>query len=158
MSFDPTNSRSATDAYVRLAVAFDYAGAAPDPRRAQGRRRRGDERPRLGGRGARPLPVAEPGPGRAEPAPEGGSDLAGSSGGRRLEGLRPPLVDRAGRTGIAVARMQRDEVVSGNEPREGPLLATAAERPARHRLGEDGSRLSPPDLASDEAKDRESRA
>lgn len=29
VSFDPTNSRSATDAYVRLAVAFDYGGAAP---------------------------------------------------------------------------------------------------------------------------------
>jgi transglutaminase-like putative cysteine protease len=29
VSFDPTNSRCATDAYVRLAVAFDYAGAAP---------------------------------------------------------------------------------------------------------------------------------
>jgi transglutaminase-like putative cysteine protease len=29
VSFDPTNSRSATEAYVRLAVAFDYAGAAP---------------------------------------------------------------------------------------------------------------------------------
>jgi transglutaminase-like putative cysteine protease len=29
VSFDTTNSRCATDAYVRLAVAFDYAGAAP---------------------------------------------------------------------------------------------------------------------------------
>ena len=29
VSFDTANSRSATDAYVRLAVAFDYAGAAP---------------------------------------------------------------------------------------------------------------------------------
>ena len=29
VSFDPTNSRCATDTYVRLAVAFDYAGAAP---------------------------------------------------------------------------------------------------------------------------------
>lgn len=29
VSFDSSNSRSATDAYVRLAVAFDYAGAAP---------------------------------------------------------------------------------------------------------------------------------
>ena len=29
VSFDPTNSRSATDAYVRLAVAFDYGGASP---------------------------------------------------------------------------------------------------------------------------------
>lgn len=29
VSFDPTNSQSATDAYVRLAVAFDYAGASP---------------------------------------------------------------------------------------------------------------------------------
>jgi transglutaminase-like putative cysteine protease len=29
ISFDTTNSRCATDAYVRLAVAFDYAGAAP---------------------------------------------------------------------------------------------------------------------------------
>lgn len=29
VSFDSANSRSATDAYVRLAVAFDYAGAAP---------------------------------------------------------------------------------------------------------------------------------
>jgi transglutaminase-like putative cysteine protease len=29
VSFDATNSRSATDAYVRLAVAFDYGGAAP---------------------------------------------------------------------------------------------------------------------------------
>ncbi len=29
VSFDPTNSQSATDAYVRLAVAFDYGGAAP---------------------------------------------------------------------------------------------------------------------------------
>ena len=29
VSFDPTNGQSATDAYVRLAVAFDYAGAAP---------------------------------------------------------------------------------------------------------------------------------
>ena len=29
VSFDATNGQSATDAYVRLAVAFDYAGAAP---------------------------------------------------------------------------------------------------------------------------------
>ncbi|MBK8176413.1 MAG: transglutaminase family protein [Rhodospirillales bacterium] len=29
VSFDPTNSQSATDAYVRLAIAFDYLGAAP---------------------------------------------------------------------------------------------------------------------------------
>lgn len=29
VSFDTTNSRCATDAYVRLAVAFDYVGAAP---------------------------------------------------------------------------------------------------------------------------------
>lgn len=29
VSFDSANSRSATDGYVRLAVAFDYAGAAP---------------------------------------------------------------------------------------------------------------------------------
>lgn len=29
VSFDPTNSRCATDAYVRLAIAHDYAGAAP---------------------------------------------------------------------------------------------------------------------------------
>lgn len=29
VSFDSVNIRSATDAYVRLAVAFDYAGAAP---------------------------------------------------------------------------------------------------------------------------------
>lgn len=29
VSFDCANTRSATDAYVRLAVAFDYAGAAP---------------------------------------------------------------------------------------------------------------------------------
>lgn len=29
VSFNSANSRSATDAYVRLAVAFDYAGAAP---------------------------------------------------------------------------------------------------------------------------------
>jgi transglutaminase-like putative cysteine protease len=29
VSFDTTNSRCATDAYVRLAIAFDYAGAAP---------------------------------------------------------------------------------------------------------------------------------
>jgi transglutaminase-like putative cysteine protease len=29
VSFDPTNGMSATDAYVRLAVAFDYAGAGP---------------------------------------------------------------------------------------------------------------------------------
>jgi transglutaminase-like putative cysteine protease len=29
VSFDPSNSQSATDAYVRLAVAFDYAGACP---------------------------------------------------------------------------------------------------------------------------------
>jgi transglutaminase-like putative cysteine protease len=29
VSFDPTNNQSATDAYVRLAVAFDYSGAAP---------------------------------------------------------------------------------------------------------------------------------
>lgn len=29
ISFDPTHSRSATDEYVRLAIAFDYAGAAP---------------------------------------------------------------------------------------------------------------------------------
>jgi transglutaminase-like putative cysteine protease len=29
VSFDPTNNRCATDTYVRLAVAFDYAGAAP---------------------------------------------------------------------------------------------------------------------------------
>ena len=29
VSFDPTNARSATDGYVRLAVAMDYAGASP---------------------------------------------------------------------------------------------------------------------------------
>ncbi len=29
VSFDPTNSQCATDAYVRLAVAFDYGGASP---------------------------------------------------------------------------------------------------------------------------------
>jgi transglutaminase-like putative cysteine protease len=29
VSFDPSNCQSATDAYVRLAVAFDYAGACP---------------------------------------------------------------------------------------------------------------------------------
>ena len=29
VSFDPTNCQSATDAYVRLAIGFDYAGAAP---------------------------------------------------------------------------------------------------------------------------------
>ncbi|OAN44770.1 hypothetical protein A6A04_08100 [Paramagnetospirillum marisnigri] len=29
VSFDPANCQSATDAYVRLAVGFDYAGAAP---------------------------------------------------------------------------------------------------------------------------------
>lgn len=29
VSFDPSNGQSATDAYVRLAVAFDYAGASP---------------------------------------------------------------------------------------------------------------------------------
>lgn len=29
VSFDPVNSKSATDAYVRLSVAFDYAGASP---------------------------------------------------------------------------------------------------------------------------------
>jgi transglutaminase-like putative cysteine protease len=29
VSFDPTNSQCATESYVRLAVAFDYAGAAP---------------------------------------------------------------------------------------------------------------------------------
>jgi transglutaminase-like putative cysteine protease len=29
VSFDPTNNQCATDAYVRLAVAFDYAGACP---------------------------------------------------------------------------------------------------------------------------------
>jgi transglutaminase-like putative cysteine protease len=29
VSFDPTNGQCATDAYVRLAVAFDYAGACP---------------------------------------------------------------------------------------------------------------------------------
>ncbi len=29
ISFDPSNSQCATDAYVRLAVAFDYAGASP---------------------------------------------------------------------------------------------------------------------------------
>jgi transglutaminase-like putative cysteine protease len=29
VSFDPANRQSATDAYVRLAVGFDYAGAAP---------------------------------------------------------------------------------------------------------------------------------
>jgi transglutaminase-like putative cysteine protease len=29
VSYDPSNCQSATDAYVRLAVAFDYAGAAP---------------------------------------------------------------------------------------------------------------------------------
>jgi transglutaminase-like putative cysteine protease len=29
VSFDPTNSQCATDAYVRLAVAFDYGGACP---------------------------------------------------------------------------------------------------------------------------------
>lgn len=29
VSFDPTNGISATEAYVRLAVAFDYAGACP---------------------------------------------------------------------------------------------------------------------------------
>lgn len=29
VSFDPANCQSATDAYVRLAVAFDYAGASP---------------------------------------------------------------------------------------------------------------------------------
>jgi transglutaminase-like putative cysteine protease len=29
VSFDPTNCQSATDGYVRLAVAFDYAGASP---------------------------------------------------------------------------------------------------------------------------------
>jgi transglutaminase-like putative cysteine protease len=29
VSFDPSNGQSATDAYVRLAVAFDYAGACP---------------------------------------------------------------------------------------------------------------------------------
>jgi transglutaminase-like putative cysteine protease len=29
VSFDTTNSRCATEAYVRLAIAFDYAGAAP---------------------------------------------------------------------------------------------------------------------------------
>jgi transglutaminase-like putative cysteine protease len=29
VSFDGTNAQSATDAYVRLAVAFDYAGACP---------------------------------------------------------------------------------------------------------------------------------
>jgi transglutaminase-like putative cysteine protease len=29
VSFDPSNAQSATDAYVRLAVAFDYAGACP---------------------------------------------------------------------------------------------------------------------------------
>lgn len=29
VSFDPTNRQSATQAYVRLAVAFDYQGAAP---------------------------------------------------------------------------------------------------------------------------------
>ncbi len=29
VSFDPSNGQSATEAYVRLAVAFDYAGASP---------------------------------------------------------------------------------------------------------------------------------
>jgi transglutaminase-like putative cysteine protease len=29
VSFDTTNSRCATDSYVRLAIAFDYVGAAP---------------------------------------------------------------------------------------------------------------------------------
>jgi transglutaminase-like putative cysteine protease len=29
VSFDPSNGQSATDAYVRLAVAFDYTGASP---------------------------------------------------------------------------------------------------------------------------------
>lgn len=29
VSFDPTNCQCATEAYIRLAVAFDYAGAAP---------------------------------------------------------------------------------------------------------------------------------
>lgn len=29
VSFDPTNNKCATDAYVRLAIAFDYAGACP---------------------------------------------------------------------------------------------------------------------------------
>ncbi len=29
VSFDPSNGQSANDAYVRLAVAFDYAGASP---------------------------------------------------------------------------------------------------------------------------------
>lgn len=29
ISFDPSNSQCATGAYVRLAVAFDYAGASP---------------------------------------------------------------------------------------------------------------------------------
>ncbi|NJO67710.1 MAG: transglutaminase family protein, partial [Rhodospirillales bacterium] len=29
VSFDPSNSQSATDAYVRLAIGFDYAGACP---------------------------------------------------------------------------------------------------------------------------------
>lgn len=29
VSFDPANSQCATDAYVRIAVAFDYSGAAP---------------------------------------------------------------------------------------------------------------------------------
>ena len=29
VSFDPSNGVSATDHYVRLAVAFDYAGACP---------------------------------------------------------------------------------------------------------------------------------
>lgn len=29
VSFDPTNCQSATDGYVRLAVAFDYSGASP---------------------------------------------------------------------------------------------------------------------------------
>ena len=43
----------------------------------------------------------------------------------------------------------------------GPLLAHGGGAPGAtviHRLGEDSSRLSPPDSASDEAKDRESRA
>jgi transglutaminase-like putative cysteine protease len=37
VSFDPTNQRSATDAYVRLAIGFDYANASP----IQGLRRGG---------------------------------------------------------------------------------------------------------------------
>lgn len=29
VSFDPANQQSATDGYVRLAIAFDYEGASP---------------------------------------------------------------------------------------------------------------------------------